>query len=152
MAEALDRTRLAKIAAMLDSEFDGVCLNAARAASAMLKAAHVTWSDVLKEDQLAVEACKDLLGQLEAAQAKIADLERQLPDWQPVSKVTINNHNRSARWLLDLNAEGQVWLAAREREFVSHVAGWIGPLRPKMREWFQAILDRTAQRTGLAPP
>jgi hypothetical protein len=153
MADAFDRDRFIRVVAMTGSAADGECLNAIRRANAMLETARMTWSDVLSgEDHVAVEACKSLLADLSAAQARIAELERQLPDWQPVTKVAIGNHNRAAEWLLNLNAEGRVWLTAREKDFVGHVGGWIGPLRPKMREWFQNILDKTAQRTGLVPP
>jgi hypothetical protein len=153
MAEAFDLNKFIRVVAMTGSAADGECLNAIRLANDMLKRTGATWSDVLNgEDHVAVEACKSLLADLAAAQARIAELERQLPDWQPVTKVTIGNHNRAARWLLDLHAAGQVRLAAREQALVDSVAGWIGPLRQKQREWFQDILNRTAARTGLVPP
>jgi hypothetical protein len=154
MAEVFDLNKFIRIVGMTGSAADGECLNAIHLANAMLQAARMTWSDVLNgEDHVAVEACKQLLADLEAAHARIVELERQLPDWQPVVRTEKGgNHRRIAQWLLDLNAKGDVWLSDKERDFIGRCQKWIGPLRPAMQPWFEAIVVRTARRTGLAPP
>ena len=47
--DPLDRKRLKKLLAMLDSSHDGEVLNAARLASAMLRDAGLGWSDVIAD-------------------------------------------------------------------------------------------------------
>ena len=149
----LDRDKLIRVVGMTGSEHDGECLAAARRANALLTEAETTWAEVLAgEDPIAVEACRQLLADLEAAHTRIAELERASPEWRPVERAEIGNHNRTSKWLIELNQRGEVWFSEKEREFINSCRRWIGTLRPKMREWLQEIVNRTAQRYGLVPP
>jgi len=49
----------------------------------------------------ATQACEYL-------QARVTELEAQLPDWQPVASVPIGNFTRAAKWLLDLYADEKI--------------------------------------------
>src|SRR5580693_1017844 len=115
---AFDRARFLRLAAMLGSPYENERHNAADLAYEMLQKFGIGWTELNSrgdmilspalgaEDPIAVEACRQLLADLEAAHARIAELERQLPDWQPVNRVEIGNHRRVSAWLLDLNSRG----------------------------------------------
>lgn len=158
---AFDRAKFLRIAAMLGSSHAGERHNAADQSYTMLQAAGATWHDILversddtrdNEIRIATEACEHLKTLLAERDARIAELERATGDWSSVPRVTVTSHKQAAIWLLELNSNERVYLSPRERGFVTDVSAWVGPLPPKMRDWFQIILDRTAQRTGLVPP
>jgi hypothetical protein len=119
---AFDRDKFLRVAAMLGSEHEGERHAAADRAYAMLERAGATWFDILNERsddardneiRIRTEACEQLLADLEAAYARIAELERASPDWRPIERVEIGNHRRVSAWLLDLNTRGEVWFSER---------------------------------------
>lgn len=53
---ALDRKRLKKLLAMLDSSHDGEVLNAARLATGLLREAGLSWDEVIADTTIVTEA------------------------------------------------------------------------------------------------
>ena len=152
---SLDTGKLAMILGLLGSDQLGERAAAAAKAHAMIKAASLTWDEVLAggpdlaatRDGLAVatQACEFL-------QARVSELEKQLPDWQSVTAVPIGNHNCTGKWLIGLNDSQAIFLTRKERSFVEGCAKWFGPQSSGQRDWLQSIVNNVCKRTGLRPP
>jgi hypothetical protein len=165
MAAPFDRTKFIKIAAMLGSSHEGERRAAADQAARLLLAAPVDtrWPEVfgadpealreaLRQAEVREEACRHLLTQLEERDARITELERAQPDWHQITSVPIGHFSRTARWILDLDAQGQIRLTSWESTFVKNCASWFGQPRGNQQPKLQDIVNRIYHQTGLRPP
>jgi hypothetical protein len=152
MGKALDYTKLALICGMFGSDHDGEHANAAAKADQMVKRAGTSFDRILNEVRVATEACEQLLAAVAERDARIAELERAQPDWKPVERVAIGNHNRAAKWLLQMGNDSKIWLSPNEWSILGGCSAWIGPLRPKQQGVVQNIVDRIHKQYGFAPP
>src|SRR6516164_8531270 len=92
MSDSLDRERLARIIGMVGSTYDGEALAGARQADKLIRAAGLTWPDVLApcdELRVAVEAARQLFAENEALQAELEEYRSDTPiarfdDWHSV--------------------------------------------------------------------
>jgi hypothetical protein len=168
VADRFDRAKFAKLIAMVDSTFDAEALSALRLAAALLKAAGMTFgqvinaegTDAINKARIANEAAEILAAQLSEAQAEIDRLRRAensrgtaVAIWQNVS-AKISNNRATAQWALDLYDRSLVWLSSNERDLLTKIATgrWVGQLTGPMQRFFRSTIDRIVQKTGLVPP
>jgi transposase len=169
MLDAASRRHLAKLLAMGSSTHRGELANALRLADRIVREQHrLTWEQILLPDgeaksglveqlqhqlNIATDACKQL--QLEnerlrhdlSRAAKAAANGAAGPD-----ALLLGDHVRQAQWLLELHAEGETGLRAKEIEFVQTVARWRNDLTEKQAPWFADILGKVCPATGKTPP
>lgn len=114
------RTRT--LVALLASENDGECLNAARALGRALKANNMDFHDLANQriGSPRPAACPHC-----AAREK-----RTAPEVRP--------HVDDLKWMLAQDFR----FSEKERDFLAAVAGWKGDLTQKQEAWFQTILTK----------
>jgi hypothetical protein len=164
VAEKLDLVKFTHIVAMIDSAHDGEATNAWRLASRMLKAAGRTLADFIApfaeaetlraENKVATDAVEVLLAENQALRGELDALRSTgtaVAPWVEVAAPGAN-HRTAAQWALGLYDDARVWLTDREREFLGTCSRWTGQLRPKQREWFDRLMTRIVQQTGMSPP
>jgi hypothetical protein len=113
--------RLRKLCGMLGSEHDGERAAAAAKADALLRAAGLTWADVITAPSLIPEH-----------PVRIRAWRASDSDWQRMAQFC---HAR--RWSL----------SQREREFVESVLNWRA-LSEKQKDWLTAIYARLHRGAG----
>ncbi len=104
----LDRARLRKLLAMLDSNHDGEVLNAARLASTLLRDAGITWADIVPDTPSVKEADIVDLARLDdlIAAANVTDILKMR---LRAMRVALRNHrlaesDRRLIWILHRKA------------------------------------------------
>ena len=151
---------IGKIATMLgiagSSVHEGEARTAIRKADQALRAAGVSWHELLKpyqELEAASQAASLLLAENDQLRAALAQAEANgsAATWQDVS-LPVGSHREGAKWALELHREGAVWLSGFEVRFLDRCMSWTGRLTPKMQPIYVAILTRVIERTGLRPP
>jgi hypothetical protein len=157
----LDLARVAKLLGVAgSSQHEGEAVNAIRMVDRVLRAAGMRWPDLTDghhRAEVATEAATGLIGELAAANERIAVLEAEFSRgtavavWQDVG-AQISSTPGAAKWALELNQRGLVWLSDKEIDFLNRVTVWVGPLTPRMRPFFENVMDRILTRTGLVPP
>jgi hypothetical protein len=153
----LDRNRLGKILARLDSPFDDEALSAARMGGRMLSAAGMAWQSLVDpyrdELETAIEATRILLAENIELRAEVERLRaaagRPALAWQDVG---INKIQAAARWLAELHDDGEIWLSEFEIQFIGTLTRQTRPLSPKQDPIFRRIVERVFARTGMSPP
>jgi hypothetical protein len=116
--DRLSADRLRKLCGMLGSEHDGERATAAAKADALLRAAGLTWADVITAPPI-----PDHVPRIRAWRASDTD-------WQRMAQFC---HAR--RWSL----------SQREREFIESALKWRHPSE-KQKDWLTAIFARLHQR------
>ncbi|MGA8758753.1 MAG: hypothetical protein WB611_21030 [Stellaceae bacterium] len=154
----LDLDKLAVLLGIAGSSvFEGERANAIVAVDKMLRAAGLTWPDLLKPaEQLetATQAAAALLAENDLLRAQLAEAEVRggaLTTWQDVNAAP-GDHRRRAAWMLSLEAQGAVWLGDFETRFPTSCTSWTGQLTRRQQPIFDGILTRVIDRTGLRPP
>jgi hypothetical protein len=123
MTAVLDPDRLRKLCGMFGSDHDGEVSNAARMADKLVRAAGLTWADVI------------------AAPAKVSHAKP--PEGYRA------NHGSDLDWrdLRDFCLKHMWTLSAKERSFIIDLGRW-HRLTPKQRDWLQAIHDRVRRQAA----
>jgi hypothetical protein len=152
------------LAMMLTSAMDGEVLAARRQLQKVLKAAGLSGNDIaqaVEQRGKLLAAAKELkaerdqaLGEVERLkrlqQANGADSSFAQQLWQPAGMpATVDN--RHAQWLLDLDAQGRIYLSQKENDFVTSCVTRRRLTEP-MRESLQDLVRKAIARTGEAPP
>ena len=144
----LNREKLAHVLARVDSSFDAEALNAVRRANEMVKAAGMSWEQVLAVDELAVAACKKLMAERDAL-------------LEELGRARVEARSTPDTWVEPLCVEEQIdrcvqfseFLTAWEDDFITSLAGWRPPLRPKQQARLDELVNklrRIARAKGLA--
>lgn len=116
------RTRT--LVALLASENDGECLNAARALGRALKADNMDFHDLASQRLVAPRPTPCPHCAVRSRQ------KRDESEPQP--------HAKDLAWMLGQ----QFRFSEKERDFLATVAGWKGELTEKQDAWFQTILAK----------
>jgi hypothetical protein len=122
---SLNGTKLSRVLAMISSNFDDEALTAARRARELVKAAGLTWEQVLDNHdiEIATEACRRLIAENNELREQLARLKAEAAHepgaWFEPYTTTEK---------IDRCVEYAEYLTGWERGFVTNIAGWRGPL------------------------
>jgi hypothetical protein len=134
---------------MTGSAFDGEVVNAARRANDVLKAAVLTWEQVLEDRaEVATAACRQLIAENDALRERLARLKVEIA-FAPARW----SEPRTTAEKIDTAVAYTEWLNGWEREFLCNIAGWRGSLTSKQADRLDAVitkLRRIARARGLA--
>lgn len=153
----------------LSSDSEGEAEVALRQMRKLIKAENIAWHDVVAAvEQRAVlgklgeviERARALKTERDAALAEVDRLTRLQADghsnsfaaqlWQtPGMPLTVDN--RTAKWVLDLVAQGRHQLTPKELGLCQSCA-MRRNLSEKQRNWLRDIIQVAVARTGLTPP
>jgi hypothetical protein len=135
-----DRARHARVLALTTSDYDGEVLSAASREREMIKAARVTWQQVLEDRNdtgIDVGTYRQLLAENKALRAELArartTASRESGAW---------TEPRTTAEKLDIWIGHTEWMTAWEREFVINLAGWRGPLTARQEECLDKLVGR----------
>jgi hypothetical protein len=151
----LDRGRLAKLLGMAGSAFEAEALAAVRKAYELIRAAGLSWADLLApydELQVAITAARQLLDENAALQSELAQYRDIISVQRDDDWHSVGNHRDQARWALDLADRGLLRLNQFERSFLVTVTRWRGALTGKQQPIWADMLPEIARRSGRVPP
>jgi hypothetical protein len=152
----LDLKKLGRVIAMVGSSHENEALTALRLADRMLRNAGLRWEDLLSpahDLEIATEAATVLLAENTALKTELEQLHAAgmaIAIWSEVGAATTNTQS-AAKWALDLQHDGRVWLSDFEMRFLTTCAQWDGRLTAKQAPIFHRVIARIAVRTGMAP-
>jgi hypothetical protein len=156
------------LAIMLTSTADTEVIMAARQLRKLMTALGIDAHDVAQAVELhgklleIIESAKTLKSERDHALTEIERLQRLQHGangaphgfaarlWQDTGMPT-SVDNKTAQWLLDLAAQGRVFLTDKENPFVTSCATR-RRLTDPMRDWLRDIVRHAIARTGEAPP
>jgi hypothetical protein len=118
---SLDRDKLARVLALISSSFEHEAFVAARRANEMVKAAGLTWPEVLSDHRadIATEACRRLVAENDELREQIARLKVETA-FTPTRWV--ESYMTAAK--IDTCVSYTEWLTGWERGFVTNLARW----------------------------
>lgn len=140
------------------SSHDGEALNALRMTDRLLRAANMTWPDLVKPShqlEVAVEAARVLLAENNELKDEIERLRafhRTTTIPVQITNLQASNASEAARWALELHRAGAIWLTTFEVDFLGTCSRWLGRLTKNQQPVFQRIMNRITEYTGLQPP